>query len=200
MITTDQNINYTIVKYRNTVYGRHMELTPAVAKINRFIDSKRFGHWMLRFGRSIRILIRFRLQTALILYCKKKLSIEIEFILFIRHSPLWSFYSRHCPCIQSITVYHMNIIMYVWNIVFLAHLSWKLKVSYCDHSPSVVVVVVVVRMSVRPSVRPSTIFKQHLLLNHWLDFDQTSQEWSLVGSLSKLFKWFRSVAYLDHRS
>ena len=38
-----------------------------------------------------------------------------------------------------------------------------IKVSFCDHSPSVVVVVVVVRMS----VRPSTIFKQHLLLNHW---------------------------------
>ena len=79
--------------------------------------------------------------------------------------------------------------------IFLAHLSWKLKVSFCDHSPSVVVVVVV-----RMSVRPSTIFKQHLLLNHWLDFDQTSQEWSLVGPLSKLFKWFRSVAYLGHRS
>ena len=56
------------------------------------------------------------------------------------------------------------------------------------------------RPSVRPSVRPFTIFKQHLLLNQWLDFDQTSQEWSLVGPLSKLFKWFRSIAYLGHRS
>ena len=56
------------------------------------------------------------------------------------------------------------------------------------------------RPSVRPSVCPSTIFKQHLLLNHWLDFDQTSQEWSLVGPLSKLFKWFWSIAYLGHRS
>ena len=78
--------------------------------------------------------------------------------------------------------------------LFLAHLSRRLKVSYCDHSPSVLVVVV------RMSVRPSTIFKQHLLLNHWLEFDQTSQEWSLVGPLSKLFKWFRSIAYLGHRS
>ena len=76
--------------------------------------------------------------------------------------------------------------------LFLAHLSWKLKVSFCDHSPSVVVV--------RMSVRPSTIFKQHLLLNHWLDFDQTSKEWSLVSPLSKLFKWFWSIAYLGHRS
>ena len=48
--------------------------------------------------------------------------------------------------------------------------------------------------------RPSTIFKQHLLLDHWLDFDQTSQEWSLVGPLSKLFKWFQSIAYLGHSS
>ena len=79
------------------------------------------------------------------------------------------------------------------DATFLAHLSWKLKVSFCDHSLSVVVFV-------RMSVRPSTIFKQHLLLNHWLDFDQTSQEWSLVGPLSKLFKWFWSVAYLGHRS
>ena len=84
---------------------------------------------------------------------------------------------------------------------FLAHLSWRLKVRYCDHSPSVVVVVrLSVRLSVRPSVRPFTIFKQHLLLNQWLDFDQTSQEWSLVGPLSKLFKWFRSIACLGHRS
>ena len=51
----------------------------------------------------------------------------------------------------------------------------------------------------RPPVGPSTIFKQHLLLNHWLDFDQISQDWSLVG-LSKLSKWFRSIAYLGHRS
>ena len=59
--------------------------------------------------------------------------------------------------------------------------------------------------TVRPSsssssVCPSTTFKQHLLLNYWLCFDQTSQEWSLVGPLSKLFKWFRSIAYLGHRS
>ena len=51
-----------------------------------------------------------------------------------------------------------------------------------------------------PDVRLSTIFKQHLLLNHWWEFDQTSQEWSLVGPLSKLFKWFRFIAYLGHRS
>ena len=47
---------------------------------------------------------------------------------------------------------------------------------------------------------PSTIFKQHLLLNRWLEFDQPSQEWFLVGPLSKLFKWFWSIAYLGHRS
>ena len=80
-----------------------------------------------------------------------------------------------------------------FSLTFLAHLSQRLKVSYCDHSPSVVVVV-------RLSVRPFTIFKQHLLLNHWWDFDQISQEWSLVDPLLKLYKWFRSIAYLGHRS
>ena len=68
-------------------------------------------------------------------------------------------------------------------------LLWSLTVRRRRHRPYV-----------RPSVRPSTIFKQHLLLNHWLDFDQTSQEWSLVGPLSKLFKWFWSIAYLGRRS
>ena len=85
-------------------------------------------------------------------------------------------------------------LFFITFFAFLAHLSWKLKVRFCDHSPSVVVIVI------HMSVRPSTIFKQHLLLNHWLDFDQISQEWSLVGPLSKLFKWFRSIAYLGHRS
>ena len=80
-------------------------------------------------------------------------------------------------------------LFFITFFAFLAHLSWRLKVSFYDYSPSVVIGVV------RMSVRPSTIFKQHLLLNHWLHFDQTSQEWSLVGSLSKLFKWF-----LGHRS
>ena len=28
------------------------------------------------------------------------------------------------------------------------------------------------------SVRPSTIFKQHLLLNQWANFNQISQDWS----------------------
>ena len=46
----------------------------------------------------------------------------------------------------------------IWSIVdlFLAHLSRRLKVRYCDHSPSVVVVVVV-RLSVRPSVRSQSL-------------------------------------------
>ena len=79
-----------------------------------------------------------------------------------------------------------------FSLSFLAHLSRRLKASYFDHQPSVVVL--------RLSVRPFTIFKQHLLLNHLLEFDQTSQELSLVGPLPKFFKWFRFIAYLGHRS
>ena len=47
-------------------------------------------------------------------------------------------------------------------------------------------------LSVRASV--NNFFKQHLLWNRLLDFDQTSQKWSLGGPLSKLFKLFQLVA------
>jgi len=54
----------------------------------------------------------------------------------------------------------------------------------------------VVRACVRPCDRDcvNNVFKQHLLWNRLLDFDQTSQEWSLGGPLSKLFKPFQLVA------
>jgi len=63
------------------------------------------------------------------------------------------------------------------------HNGWAFVMAHC---PS----------SVHPSVHPSVnnFFKQHLLWNHFLDFDQTSQEWSLGGPLSKLFKQFQLVA------
>jgi len=69
---------------------------------------------------------------------------------------------------------------------FLAHLSTKCSVSFCDRSMSGVR---------RPSVRASVnnFFKQYLW-NRLFDFDQTSQEWSLGGPLSKLFKPFQLVA------
>ena len=70
-------------------------------------------------------------------------------------------------------------------IYFLAHLSQRLKVSYCDRSSSVV----------RPSFRrPSTFcFKQHLLLNCLANFDKTLQGCSLGGPLSNLFKELNSM-------
>ena len=48
-------------------------------------------------------------------------------------------------------------------ITFLAHLSCRDKVSFCDHILSVVR-----HVCVRPSVHPSinNFFKRHLLLNH----------------------------------
>jgi len=50
--------------------------------------------------------------------------------------------------------------------------------------------------SVHASVRPcvNNFFKQHHLFNLLWEFDQTSQEWSLGGPLSKLFKPFQLVA------
>jgi len=67
-------------------------------------------------------------------------------------------------------------------MILLAHLSTKCSVSLCDPSMSVV----------RASV--NIFFKQHLLCNRLLDFDQTSQEWFLCGPLSKLFKSFKLFA------
>ena len=72
---------------------------------------------------------------------------------------------------------------------FLAHLStkcsrWAFVMAHCPSS--------IVCPSVRPCV--NNFFQQHLLWNRLLDFDQTSQEWSLGGPLSKLFKPFQLVA------
>ncbi len=55
-------------------------------------------------------------------------------------------------------------------------------------------VVSVVRPSVRASVRQvvNFFFKNLLLRNYWMNFNQTSQEWSLGDPLSKLFKKFWS--------
>ena len=71
-------------------------------------------------------------------------------------------------------------------MVLLANLSTKCSVSFCDRSMSGV------RACVHASV--NNFFKQHLLWNRLLDFDQTSQQWSLGGPLSKLFKPFQLVA------
>ena len=48
-----------------------------------------------------------------------------------------------------------------WSLEFLAHLSWRLRMSYCDHSPS---------------IRSSSIhsFERLLLWNPWANFLQTS--------------------------
>ena len=50
---------------------------------------------------------------------------------------------------------------YYLGLPFLAHLSLWLMVSYCDHKMSVV------------HCASSTIASKGLLLNYWLDFDQT---------------------------
>jgi len=72
---------------------------------------------------------------------------------------------------------------------FLAHLStkcsgWAIVTGLC---PSFV-------------ARRSSIFllKRLLLWNRFMDFDQTSQDWSLGSPLPKLFKWFSLVASVGH--
>ena len=39
----------------------------------------------------------------------------------------------------------------------------------------------------------NTFFKRHLLLNHMANCKQNVQKWTLVGTLSKLFKEFNSI-------
>ena len=63
---------------------------------------------------------------------------------------------------------------WVFRCHLLAHLSQRLNVSYCDHWMSVLHCV---------SCIVNNWFKGHLLLNYWLDFDQTWQELSLYIAL-----------------
>ena len=86
------------------------------------------------------------------------------------HSPLFM-----CPPFAVLSAVYFN----------LARLSHRLKMSVCDPLMSVIFR--------PPVVYQSTIcFKQHLL-NHAVKFQQTLQEWSLGGHLSKLFKDFHSM-------
>ena len=96
------------------------------------------------------------------------------------------------PCIMK------QMIMVFWAFLEHGFRAWLfsspehkvLKVTFCDGPLSVVR-----RPCVRACVRPSTISLTQLLLwNHSLDFDQTSQEWSLGSPQPKLFKLFQLVA------
>jgi hypothetical protein len=76
------------------------------------------------------------------------------------------------------------LVVVVVVFTFLAHLSTKCsRVSFCHHSASVV----------RPSKKGVKLFKQHLLLNHMVNCNQTLQKWSLGGPLLKLFKNLNSI-------
>ena len=60
-------------------------------------------------------------------------------------------------------------------LIFLAHLSQRLKVSLCDRSSSVV-----------HSLSVSFLLKRHLLLNWWMDFEISLQECFLGDPLPKI--------------
>ena len=78
-----------------------------------------------------------------------------------------------CKCIHCI-ICLMLINVWPFTICFLAHLNrmcllWAMLTTF---------------------VRCALSLKHFLLWKHSLDFDQTSQEWSLCSSLLKLFNWF----------
>ena len=85
---------------------------------------------------------------------------------------------------QQMTVSPVLNTVFYWSIVFSSPehevLKWAFVIFQCPAS------------GVRPCV--NNFFKQHLLWNRLLDFDQTSQEWSLGSPLLKLFKPFQLVA------
>jgi len=120
-----------------------------------------------------------------------------EYLLFVHFSSyifgtVCCFTFRFVPVINRLVIEKLGGALVYSNLyILLAHLSTKcsseLLWSFNVRRPSSVV-----RASVRASV--NNLFKQHLLWNRLLDFDQTSQEWSLGGPLSKLFKPFQLVA------
>ena len=106
-------------------------------------------------------------------------------IYTVRYSSYSSVYPvsiRHEHRVKGNCLLPKNTGCIFFYLYFLAHLSTKCSVSFCDPSMS----------GVRASV--NNFFKQHLLWYRLLDFDQTSQEWSLGVPLSKLFKLFQLVA------
>ena len=87
--------------------------------------------------------------------------------------------------------------------MFLAHLSRRLKVSYCDHSPSVVVVIIV-HLSVCQTQELKIDFltknlKNLLVRNHWTDFNIILQKCPFGDPLPRLFKPFGLVKKHGHQ-
>ena len=66
------------------------------------------------------------------------------------------------------------------HILFLAHLSWRLRTSYCDHSSSVV------RLSVHT-------IAQLLFWNLWVSFLQTSCGAFCQKRIENLHKWLQNL-------
>ena len=102
------------------------------------------------------------------------MSVNILILLFYICSPKVHLSIKiHLICNSFMnTGYKYFFFFFFFFFLFLAHLSRGLKVSYCDHSPSVVVGVVV--------VRPSRIFKQppKPLIGFWPNFTGMILGWS----------------------
>ena len=91
---------------------------------------------------------------------------------------------------KNYVVEHFDLVMFI-SVLLLPHLSRRLKVSYCDHSPP--------SSSVCLSVRPSTIFKQHLLNHYFLyrkNFKKSFYQKPLDRfqyNLAETFPWWPST-------
>ena len=126
-------------------------------------------------------LLKIQLLWCVVVNCFQKWP-HCKVVIFIFNMPSYTNLQK----IETVTAYKKRTYSL---LAFLAHLStkcsrWAFVMAHCPSS--------IVRACVRASV--NNFFKQHLLWNHLMDFNQTSQEWSLGGPLSKLFKPFQLVA------
>ena len=109
------------------------------------------------------------------------MSLKISSILanILDEMPPVTFYLVFTNCqLMRLTLFPPTYLCPKMSPVFLAHLSQRLNVSYCDWSLSVVCPSVCCRRSI------NVFFKQHLFLNHWSKFHITWHEcspWCLIN-------------------
>ena len=91
------------------------------------------------------------------------------------------------------------------KLALISHRSWKLCgltslvtawLTLATPENSQFILVLSTLWSILITLCPSSLsfsFKQHLILNHWINFNQTSLKWSFGGLFSKLFKDLNSM-------
>jgi len=135
------------------------------------------------------IILHFKLTSQYFSYIKIQFSLIKPMLWWFSDKfggEIWPFFPLANLYFISISDLKFPNFLLSWFFSSPEHevLKWAFVILQCLASG--------VRACVRACV--NNFFKQHLLWNRLLDFYQTSQEWSLGGLLSKLFKPFHLVA------